>query len=104
MHGPQSGPRGAILTLTGVLAGDVGDFTRARADFEQSLSVHRSVFGERHPSVAASLANLAALSRHLGETQAARDLFDQAFAIAREIQGEDHPFTQALLKARDELA
>ena len=103
VHGPQSAPRGAILTLTGVLAGDLGDFTRARADFEQSLSVHRAVFGDRHPSVAASLANLAALNRHLGETQKARDLFDQAFAIAREVQGEDHPFTQALLKARDEL-
>jgi len=103
VHGPKSGPRGAILTLNGVLAGDLGDFTRARADFEQSLSVHRSVFGERHPSVAASLANLAALNRHLGETRTARDLFDQAFAIAREVQGEEHAFTQALLKARDEL-
>ena len=62
-----------------------------------------AVFGDRHPSVAASLANLAALNRHLGETEKARDLFDQAFAIAREVQGEEHPFTQALLKARDEL-
>jgi len=103
VHGMQSAPRGAILTLTGVLAGDLGDFTRARADFEQSLSVHRGVFGDRHPSVAASLANLAALNRHLGETQKARDLFDQAYGIARETQGDDHPFTQALLKARDEL-
>jgi tetratricopeptide (TPR) repeat protein len=104
VHGQLSGPRGAILTLTGVLAGDLGDFERARADFEQSLSVHRQVFGDRHPSVAASLANLAALNRHLGETKQARDLFAQALEIAREVQGDDHPFTQALLKARDELA
>jgi len=103
VHGQLSGPRGAILTLTGVLAGDLGDFERARADFEQSLSVHRQLFGERHPSVAASLANLAALNRHLGDTKQARDLFGQALEIAREVQGEDHPFTQALLKARDEL-
>lgn len=104
VHGRLSGPRGAILTLTGVLAGDLGDFERARADFEQSLSVHRQLFGDRHPSVAASLANLAALSRHLGDSKQAHDLFDQALAIAREAQGEEHPFTQALVKARDELA
>jgi tetratricopeptide (TPR) repeat protein len=93
-----------MLTLTGVLAGDLGDFDTARADFEQSLAVNRHLFGDRHPSVAASLANLAALTRHLGDLPAARDLFEQAFTIARDTQGPDHPFTQALQKARNELA
>jgi tetratricopeptide (TPR) repeat protein len=104
VHGRSSAPYGAILTLTGALAGDAGDFDRARADFQESLDVHRRAFGDRHPSVAASLANLAALHRHLGDTQRARELFDQSFAIARDAQGEDHPFTQALLNARNELA
>jgi hypothetical protein len=104
VHGRSSAPCGAILTLTGVLAGDLGDFDRSRADFQESLDIHRQVFGDRHPSVAASLANLAALHRHLGDTKQARELFDQSFAIARETQGEDHPFTQALQNARNELA
>jgi tetratricopeptide (TPR) repeat protein len=104
VHGPTSAASGAILTLTGALAGDLGDFARARADFQQSLDVHRQAFGDRHPSVAASLANLAALHRHLGDTQRARELFNQALSIARETQGEEHPFTQALQNAVDELA
>lgn len=104
VHGRSSAPYGAILTLTGALAGDLGDFDRARADFQESLDVHRQAFGDRHPSVAASLANLAALHRHLGDTERARELFDQSYAIAREAQGQDHPFTQALQNARNELA
>jgi tetratricopeptide (TPR) repeat protein len=94
---------GAILTLSGVLSGDLGDFQEARRRFEQSLAVHRTVFGDAHPAIAACLANLAALHRHRGEREPARELFAQALEMARETQGEDHPFTQALGKALEEL-
>ena len=94
---------GAILTLSGVLSGDLGDFQEARRRFGQSLEVHRTVFGDSHPAVAACLANLAALHRHLGEREPARDFFAQAFEVARETQGEEHPFTQAVGKALEEL-
>lgn len=95
---------GAILTLSGVLSGDLGDFAEARRRFEQSLEVHRTVFGDRHPTVAAGLANLASLHRHLGDREPSRELFAQAWELARETQGEDHPFTQALRKALEDLA
>jgi len=94
---------GGLLTLSGILSGDLGDFKEARRRFEQSLAVHRKVFGDAHPAIAACLANLAALHRHMGEREPARDLFAQALTVARETQGEEHPFTQALGKALEEL-
>jgi tetratricopeptide (TPR) repeat protein len=101
--GGGSALTGAILTLSGVLSGDLGDFQESRRRFEQSLAVHRTIFGDSHPAIAACLANLAALHRHLGEREPARELFAQAFEMARETQGEEHPFTQALGKALEEL-
>jgi tetratricopeptide (TPR) repeat protein len=96
--------RAAILTLSGVLYGDLNDFPSARRRFEESLAAHRALFGDRHPTVAACMANLASLYRHVGDRESARDLFAQALALVRETQGEDHPFTQALRKAVEDLA
>ena len=55
--------------------------------------MHRQLFGERHPSVAADLLNLADLQQDLGYYGEAERLARQALDITRPYYGNDHPQT-----------
>jgi tetratricopeptide (TPR) repeat protein len=68
-----------------------GLYLEAALWYEQCLEATRQRLGERHPAVALSLNNLAALYRAQGRYEAAEPLLQQALALYRELLGERHP-------------
>ena len=64
--------------------------------YKQALSLRQELLGDRHPSVATSLNNLAALYRSQGRYEEAEPLFKQALQIAEAVLGQDHPSTKTI--------
>nr|WP_187329212.1 CHAT domain-containing tetratricopeptide repeat protein [Halomicronema hongdechloris] len=58
---------------------------------EEALAIRRQQLGERHPDVAASLNNLAALYEAQGRYGEAEPLYQESLAIRRQQLGERHP-------------
>lgn len=56
-----------------------------------ALAVRERVYGHEHPTVSATLSNLAALARRSDDRARARDLYEQAIAVTRSALGDDHP-------------
>ncbi|HET6586037.1 MAG TPA: tetratricopeptide repeat protein, partial [Nannocystaceae bacterium] len=67
---------------------DLGRFAEAEAAHEEALAIDIAAFGERHPSVASDLMNLARdVGRH--DLERARELAGQALAIREEFLGPE---------------
>ena len=62
--------------------------------------MRKRLLGDKHPSVAISLNNLAELYSSQGRYEEAEPLFLQALAIAEQALGENHPNT---VKIRENL-
>jgi tetratricopeptide (TPR) repeat protein len=62
--------------------------------------LRKRLLGDKHPSVAISLNNLAELYSSQGRYEEAEPLFLQALAIAEQALGENHPNT---VKIRENL-
>jgi tetratricopeptide (TPR) repeat protein/CHAT domain-containing protein len=61
------------------------------------LEIRRKALGEKHPSTAESLNNLAGLYLSRGDFAKAEPLYQQALAIERQVFGENHPNTAMIL-------
>ncbi|MGB3516243.1 MAG: tetratricopeptide repeat protein, partial [Elainellaceae cyanobacterium] len=68
-----------------------GLYAEAEPWYEDCLAVVRSLLGEQHPDVAASLNNLAELYRAQGRYELAEPLYKQALQLRRSLLGEQHP-------------
>jgi CHAT domain-containing protein/Tfp pilus assembly protein PilF len=71
--------------------------SRLKMLYQQALAIRKEVLGEKHPSTATSLNNLAGLYESQGNYSAAEPLYQQALAIVKEVLGEKHPDTAASL-------
>ena len=58
------------------------------------MEISKSELGDRHPSTATSLNNLADLYSSMGQYDRALPLFESAVNIAEEVFGIDHPHTK----------
>ncbi len=79
----RTAEKAKALNGAGVLATNQGDYSAARAYYEQSLEVRREV-GDRL-GIAASLNNLGIMAREQGDYAAARTHLEQSLEIQREI-------------------
>ncbi|MEH2418102.1 tetratricopeptide repeat protein, partial [Nostoc sp.] len=68
-----------------------GLYNQALPWLKQCLEVTKKRFAEEHPSVAASLNNLALLYDYQGRYSEAEPLYIQALALRRQLLGEEHP-------------
>ncbi len=68
-----------------------GDHAAALPMSRRSVDAARELLGERHPSYATALDNLATLLQSMGDHAAALPLHRQALAIRKEALGEGHP-------------
>lgn len=75
--------RAKALNAVGVLAGIQGDYSAARAFFEEAVALFRQL-GDT-PTVAGILSNLGNIAKSLGEYGRARALQEESLAIRREL-------------------
>ncbi len=71
--------------------GRTGKYDRAVVVAKKALEVAEKNVGPNHPSVAASLNNLAELYRTQGQYAQAEPLYKRALAIKEKALGPDHP-------------
>ncbi len=70
-----------------------GHFDAAREVMNESVALRRRLLGERHPTVAEGVHNLAFLEWQAGKLDRAVELFEDAIAQRGAILGDDHPDT-----------
>jgi tetratricopeptide (TPR) repeat protein len=59
-----------------------------------ALGIRKSELGDRHPSTALSLNNLAVLYYYMERYELAIPLLEQAVEIREEVLGLEHPYTK----------
>jgi serine/threonine protein kinase/tetratricopeptide (TPR) repeat protein len=80
-----------LMETMGRVYRNLGLYALAAPILEKSLDIKRSVYGEEHLEVAASLHTLAVLYDTQGKYQEAESFFRQSLAIKEKILGQDHP-------------
>ena len=65
--------------------------------YQSALEIRRSELGDRHPSTAQGMNNLAELYRSMGQYERALPLFESALEIKRSELGDRHPSTATSL-------
>ena len=73
------------------VASDSSQSSNGIKEYEQALTISRTVYGDDHPEVAVALNNLGSAWITLGECQKAIACFEQALSIDRALYGEKHP-------------
>jgi tetratricopeptide (TPR) repeat protein len=92
-RGERDANLGSILANLGMVHRNLGQLEPARDHLERALALHREMFGDIHPAVAADLGNLATVERELGEPAKALDYLRPTIDIARHTYGDVHPET-----------
>jgi tetratricopeptide (TPR) repeat protein len=82
---------GRLLNETAYYLHERGQYPEAQPLLEQAMAIRRETLGERHPSYATSLNNLAGLYGAMGRHAEAQPLYLQATEISRTALGERHP-------------
>jgi tetratricopeptide (TPR) repeat protein len=72
-------------------------YDQAIERFEQALAIQRELHGDEHPTVSATLTNLAIAWEGRGELEKAFELDARALELERAIFGEEHPRVARLL-------
>ncbi len=73
-----------------------GRYLKAISLGEQSLKICKSELGDRHPSTATRLNNLAALYESMGQYDRALPLLESVVSLFEELLGHDHPNTKVV--------
>jgi tetratricopeptide (TPR) repeat protein len=93
-----------MLDMVGRIRTRLGDYAAARPALDQALALRRRTLGDRHPDVATSLMNLAALLDEEEKPDSAIPLLRQALALRRETFGPaDARSTDALYALASDL-
>jgi tetratricopeptide (TPR) repeat protein len=79
-----------------VLYDSQGRYEEAEPLYQQALALMQELLGDRHPYVAQSLNNLAALRYNQNRYDEAEALFLQALEICESVLGSNHPNTQSV--------
>ncbi|CAH1272234.1 TTC28 [Branchiostoma lanceolatum] len=78
-----------------------GDFTKAKLNFEQSLTLRRGIYGDNTAElgIAESLHNLGIIWNDLGDRKKAIDYFERSLAMTKTIYGDNtaHPLIAGAL-------
>src|SRR5215831_15682035 len=74
-----------------------GHYPPADSLYRRVLEMHRKMYGDRHPSVAEDLGNIAAIQQDLGFYSEAEKFDRQALDISRVYYGHEHPKTAIYL-------
>ena len=82
---------GRLLNATASYLHERGQYADAEPLYKQAMEIRRTALGERHPSYATSLNNLAVLYRAMVRHADAEPLYKQAMEIRRTALGERHP-------------
>lgn len=61
---------------------------------EQSLTINREVFGDRHPKIAIRLHSLGTVYFALGQRETAKGYFEKVYAMFQTFFGDEHPQTK----------
>jgi tetratricopeptide (TPR) repeat protein len=80
---------------------DLGEYAAAERHYELALEVYRAVYGERHPSIAITVNNLANLKARQDDLTGAERLFRETLTMRRQLFADDHP---AVVRAVNNLA
>jgi tetratricopeptide (TPR) repeat protein len=70
---------------------DLGDHRNAISHYEQTLTIARANFGEKHPHVGSTLNSLGTAWHALGDYHKAIEYFEQALNIDLLVFGDEHP-------------
>jgi serine/threonine-protein kinase len=70
-----------------------GHYDLAKALYNRLLTMHRDMYGDKHPSVAEDLESLGSIQQDLGYYPQAEQVQRQALDIDRSYYGMDHPTT-----------
>ena len=81
--------RARLLANIGIVYMNLGLYDESGSALEQALTIRRELHGERHPDVASSLNDLAALRQAAGDLQEALALYLQAVDIREHAQEPD---------------
>ncbi len=80
-----------LMHVMGVAYRQLGLYDESQPLLEQSVALRRSVYGDLHPDVAETLADLAWLLDNLGDYDQAKELYREALETRKTIFGEKHP-------------
>ncbi len=90
--GDQQRPElGDVLHVGAVLFYEKGQLDQAEGLLDQALEIRRSLLGETHPSVAASLVARGAISLARGDAEQAAEMMQDAAQMQRSTLGPQHP-------------
>jgi serine/threonine protein kinase len=81
----------------GTVYWELGDYDKAAAMQRQALAIQRMLFGNEHPSVAASLLNLALALRNQQKLAESEATFRESLAMSRKLLGNEHPAVARVL-------
>ena len=82
---------GAVLDAYGSMQLDQGEFGNAEGTLREAVAIRRSLLGNRHQDVAASLNNLAVAVGQQNRFREAIPLHQEALAVLRAAKGPEHP-------------
>jgi len=110
---PDAGgiPAAELLTALAYFRyGALADYEKAKALFEQALSIREKSHGLDHSDTATSINDLGRLLQTHGDLDRAQSLFERALTIREKISGSEHPDTATtlndlgrLLRRREDL-
>lgn len=75
----------------------VGNITKAKGLYEQSLTLRESLYGSQHLKVADTLNELAMMHYKLAQYTQAEQLLEKSLAISQKTYGNNHPETYVLM-------
>ena len=97
LHGDNHADTAIVLRNLSILAYSQGCYEEAQESCQSAIIAQRSVYGDRHESVAESLGHLAEIHRCLGRPEVARPLYEESIEMTAELLGPEHPRGALLL-------
>ena len=94
LKGPHDSDAAGMLHSLALLTMQTGDTKTAEAMFRESLALHQSIFGDKHPRVAQAMQDLAGITEN--EEEQLR-LLTEGLAIRRAVSPDDHTHIAASL-------